>query len=57
MTSIIVLVVIAAAFAGLVYWRKKENAKKPTGYSYDPDQDQSDPLNPGPQPPNPHGND
>ncbi len=56
MTTVIVLVLVAAAFAGLVYWRKQVKKNNPTGYSYDPDQDVEDPLNPGPQPPNPQGN-
>jgi hypothetical protein len=55
MTTVIVLVLVAAAFAGLMYWRKQVKKNKPAGYSYDPDQDVQDPLNPGPQPPNPRG--
>lgn len=55
MTTVIVLVVIAAALAGLVYFKKQSKKNKPTGYSYDLDQDVNDPLNPGPQPPKPNG--
>lgn len=55
MIIVIILAVVAAAFAGLVYWRKQVKKNNPTDYSYDPDQDVNDPLNTGPQPPNPNG--